>query len=251
MLFLLTNDDGIHSRGLRILADSLREIGKISVVAPDRERSAAAHSLTLHRPLRAEQISTGWYSVDGTPTDCINLGVFGLLKRKPDMIISGINRGGNLGDDIMYSGTVAAAVEGCLLEIPSFAISLVVNRGQHYETAASIAELMVKKIRKHGLPHRTFLNVNVPDVAEDKLQGIRITRQGRKQYGETIVERKDPRGGAYYWVGAGEVHVVPIEGCDIEAVADAYVSVTPLHLDMTNYPACDILKGWNLSRAER
>jgi len=246
MVFLLTNDDGINSEGLRALADSLCRSGKIIVVAPDRERSAAAHSLTLHRPLRSEKLSPGWYSVDGTPTDCVHLGVFGLLKKKPDMLISGINKGGNLGDDITYSGTVSAAIEGCLLDIPSFAISLALNRDYHYETAGGIARILVGKISEHGLPRDTFLNVNVPDVHEKELKGIRITRQGRRRYSDTIVQKKDPRNRSYYWIGAGEVHYEPVEGSDIEAVRQNYVSITPLHLDMTDYKTRISLRKWSL-----
>lgn len=242
MIFLLTNDDGIHSRGLKALADGIRDMGDITVVAPDRERSAAGHSLTLHRPLRAHAVASGWYSVDGTPTDCINLGVFGILKKKPDLIISGINMGGNLGDDLTYSGTVSAAVEGCLLEIPSFAISLVVNNGDHFDTAAGIAATVAEKMRRDGLTPRTCLNINVPDVPPDDLKGIRITRQGRKRYGDTIVEKKDPRDKTYYWIGSGEIMVEKGEGTDIEAVLQGYVSVTPLHTDMTDYSAMETLK---------
>jgi 5'-nucleotidase len=150
------------------------------------------------------------------------------------MIISGINKGGNLGDDITYSGTVSAAIEGCLLDIPSFAISLALNRAHHYETAGEIARILVGKIRKHGLPRDTFLNVNVPDVSVKDLKGIRITRQGRRRYSDTIVQEKDPRNRSYYWIGTGEVHYEPVEGSDIEAIRQNYVSITPLHLDMTD-----------------
>ena len=243
MLILVTNDDGIHSPGISVLAEHLQALGRVVVVAPDRERSAVGHALTLHAPLRADQLETDRWAISGTPTDCVSLGIHGLLKQRPDLVLSGINRGGNMGDDITYSGTVAAAMEATLMGVPSIAISLAAEQfsaadfGPAAEAAVTIAEM----VAEHGLPPDTFLNVNVP--AGD-LRGIQLTRQGKRIYEDAVVQNRDPRGRLYYWIGAGELSFQDLEGTDFHAVSHGYVSLTPLHLDLTNYAAFDRLRQW-------
>lgn len=247
MLILVTNDDGILSPGLTVLADALSILGRVVVVAPDRERSAIGHSLTLHAPLRAEELKKDFFSVTGTPTDCVNLGIHGLLDAPPDIVVSGINRGGNLGDDVTYSGTVAAAMEATLMDVPAFAISLESPsfNAEDFHNAAQFACYMTKKIISQGLPTDTFLNVNVPVGA---LKGVQLTRQGKRNYTETVEEKIDPRGKKYYWIGGGELGFHDVEGTDFHAVVNQYVSVTPLHLDLTNYRSFDALSAWGLDR---
>lgn len=238
---LVTNDDGIHSPGLKALAGALEEVGELSVIAPDRERSAAGHSLTLHKPLRATEIAPRWYVVDGTPTDCVTLGVMGVLKERPRLVVSGINLGANLGDDITYSGTVSAAVEGTLLGIPAVAISAVEPSQHGLATAAAFAVRLALAVLERGLPRDTLLNVNVP---AGEVRGVAVTRQGKRSYNELIVEKMDPRGKTYYWIGGGEPTWELLGGTDYEAVMEGKISITPLHLDLTNYAAAEALKGW-------
>ena len=245
MLILVTNDDGVHSPGIALLSERLSEIGRVVVVAPDRERSAAGHSLTLHHPLRAEEIRPNVFSVDGTPTDCVTLGIQGLLERRPDLVVSGINRGGNLGDDITYSGTVAAALEATLMGVPAIAISLESRSFQvaDFVPAADFAGSLSLKVFKEGLPADTFLNVNVPAGSP---QGVRLTKQGKRRYGDLVVEKIDPRGRKYYWIGVGELGFEDIEGTDFHAVHRGLISITPLHLDLTNYRSFETLSEWDL-----
>ncbi|MGB7290667.1 MAG: 5'/3'-nucleotidase SurE [Thermodesulfobacteriota bacterium] len=232
---LISNDDGINSEGLHVLADSLKALGEIFVVAPDREQSAASHALSLHRPLRIDEISANIYSVDGTPTDCINVAVNGLLKEnKPNIIVSGINKGENLGDDITYSGTVSAAMEGTLLGIPSIAISVASKQNFLFDTASYYAQLVTKYVILNRLPIGTLLNVNVPNLPKDDIRGIRVTKQGKRVYGEPIVEKIDPRGRKYYWIGGNELRFLSIEDSDLVAVSEGFVSVTPIKLDLTD-----------------
>ncbi|MFQ5988291.1 MAG: 5'/3'-nucleotidase SurE [Candidatus Methylomirabilales bacterium] len=240
---LVTNDDGIHSPGLKALAEALDKIGELYVIAPDRERSAAGHALTLHKPLRATEVAPRWYVVDGTPTDCVTLGVMGMLKEKPDLLVSGINLGANMGDDITYSGTVSAAFEGTLLGIPSFAISAVEPLRQDLGTAAAFATRLARLVLERGLPPDTLLNINVPP---GELNGVEVTRQGKRTYNEVIVEKVDPRGKTYYWIGGGEPTWDRLGGTDYEAVVEGKISITPLHLDLTNYNATDVLKNWEV-----
>lgn len=240
-IILVTNDDGIYSPGLKALAGALEEIGEVYVIAPDRERSAAGHALTLHKPLRATEVAPRWYVVDGTPTDCVTLGVMGMLKEKPDLLASGINLGANLGDDITYSGTVSAAFEGTLLGIPSFAISAVEPLTQDLSAAAAFAARLAVVMLERGLPPDTLLNVNVPP---GELNGVEVTRQGKRSYNELIVEKIDPRGKTYYWIGGGEPTWEHLGGTDYEVVVEGKVSITPLHLDLTNYNATEALKNW-------
>jgi len=235
MRILVSNDDGIRAAGIRALEAALAPLGDVWVVAPDREQSAASHSLSLYRPLRVEQIDERHYAVDGTPTDAVNLGINGIMKVKPDLVVSGINHGGNLGDDVTYSGTVSAAMEGTLLGIPSIAVSLVSRQASDFSVAAAFAARLAEVVRGRGLPRDTLLNVNVPALSAAELRGYRITRQGKRRYGDAIVEQVDPRGRKYYWIGGDDLGFVPDEGTDCTAVDGGYISVTPLHLDLTNY----------------
>ncbi len=234
-MILVTNDDGVYSPGIQILAKRLRELDSVAIVAPDRERSAAGHSMTLHRPLLIEELKELMYSVNGTPTDCVNIAVKGLLKETPRLVISGINKGPNLGDDVTYSGTVAGAIEGILLGIPSFAISLTAREDFLFAEAAEVAVRAAGQVLEQGLPAGTFLNINVPNLPISEMQGTRITRLGKRIYHQMTVERVDPRGKKYYWIGGGEPDWEREEGTDLDAVDRKYVSITPLHLDMTDY----------------
>ncbi|HWR57403.1 MAG TPA: 5'/3'-nucleotidase SurE [Thermodesulfovibrionales bacterium] len=242
MLILVTNDDGVHSAGLIALFKALKEIGDAYVVAPDRERSAVGHALTLHRPLKVEELRERVYSVNGTPTDAVVLGVNKVLPRKPDLVVSGINRGGNLGDDITYSGTVSAAVEGTILNIPSFAVSVHGDKAFHFETAAFFALTIAKFIIENPMPFDTFLNVNVPNIAKGLVKGLKFTRQGKRVYDNAIQEISSPRGEKHYWIGGGVPYWEHGDDTDINAVEEGYVSVTPIHLDLTDYPALESLK---------
>jgi 5'-nucleotidase len=245
---LVTNDDGIGAPGLRALAEALHVLGPVTVVAPDRERSAAGHSLTLHRPLRAQQVDRNWYSVDGTPTDAVALALKGLLDLPPDLVVAGINEGANLGDDVTYSGTVAAAAEATLDGRPAMAVSLASGgEERHWGTAAHYAVMLAAEVARRGLPAGTLLNVNVPNVPVGVIRGMICTRQARRRYSETIVEKVDPRGKTYYWIGGGPPDWEAGEGTDYHAVQSGAVSVTPLHLDLTNYGALEALRAWDLS----
>lgn len=248
MHILVTNDDGVRAPGITFLAEALRSVGEVTVVAPDREMSAVGHALTLHHPLRATEIGPGVFAVEGTPTDCVSLGVHRLLTRRPDLVVSGINRGGNLGDDITYSGTVSAAMEANLMGFPAFAISLVAS-GQdgNYATAAQFAAQLARNILAKGLPADTFLNVNIPDLPADEVQGIAITTQGKRNYGGEIVVNTDPRGRHYFWIGSSEPDFRDVAGTDYFAVSRGQISITPLHLDLTNYASLEALKKWQLS----
>ena len=244
---LVTNDDGIHSEGITILARALQEIGDVFVVAPDRERTAVAHSITLHRPLRVEKIRKNAYAVDGTPADCVHLGLSLFLPGRPHLVVAGLNKGGNLGDDVTYSGTVSAAFEGTLLGIPSFAISLVSRSHFKFHPAARFAVRLARQVAKKGLPGNTLLNVNVPNVTEKEIKSYKITRQGRWTHdGGGVVEKVDPRGRKYYWIGEGPLSFDQKGDTDFKAVSDSYISITPLHLDLTNYASIRQLKKWKL-----
>jgi len=245
LLILVTNDDGIESPGLMAIAQSLSGLGQVVVVAPDRERSAVGHSLTLHSPLRAEEIRSGQFAVDGTPTDCVNLGIHGLLSKRPSLVVSGINKGGNMGDDVTYSGTVSAAMEATMMGVPAFAISLESRsfKAEDFVIAARFAAELAEIVLQRGLPADTFLNVNVPAAAPS---GVRLPRQGRRRYGDVVVEKIDPRGRKYYWLGAGEPDFQDIEGTDFHAVHRGFISITPLHLDLTNNRSFQILTTWGL-----
>ena len=244
---LVTNDDGIHSRGLLQLAKALREVGEIWIVAPDREKSAIAHSLTLHRPLRVERVRKTLYAIDGTPADCIHLAVHAILPERPHLIVSGINKGGNLGDDVTYSGTVSAAFEGTLLGIPSFAISLAARGRFKFQPAARFAVRVARSVLKNGLPKDTLLNVNIPNLDEKAIRNYKITTQGRWIHnGSAVIEKTDPRGKKYYWIGGGQLVFDERGDTDFEAVSKGFISITPLHLDLTHYPSIPLLKKWKL-----
>jgi 5'-nucleotidase len=246
-MILVTNDDGIHSKGIIVLAKALQEIGDVFVVAPDSEKSAIAHSLTLHRPLRVEKIKKNFYAVDGTPADCIHLGVNTILPKRPQLIVSGINKGGNLGDDVIYSGTVSAAFEGTLLGIHSFAISLVSRSQFKFDVAARFALKVARYIIKQGLPKNTFLNINVPNLDEGEIKSYKITQQGRLIHnGDGVIEKMDPRGRKYYWIGGGQLIFDKGRNTDVEAVSKSYISITPLNLDLTNYSSIRELKKWRI-----
>jgi 5'-nucleotidase len=241
-MILVTNDDGVYSPGLQVLAKRLRELDAVVIVAPDRERSAAGHSMTLHRPLLIEEIRESVYSVNGTPTDCVNIAVKGLIKESPRLVVSGINKGPNLGDDVTYSGTVAGAIEGTLLGIPSFAVSLAAREDFRFAEAAEVAFRTAVQVFEQGMPQGTLLNINVPNLPFSAIQGTLITRLGKRIYHQMTVERVDPRGKKYYWIGGGEPDWERGEGTDLDAVDRRMVSVTPLHLDLTDYASFDILK---------
>jgi len=235
MNILLCNDDGIQSEGLAALENVLRKVGDIFTVAPDRAQSSMSHALTLHRPLRVYELAPRRLAVDGTPVDCVKLSLTGLLPTKPNLVVSGINKGPNLGDDIIYSGTVSAAIEGALLGIPAIAISLVTFKDFDFRAAAEFTALLVEQIAARGIPPKTLLNVNVPSCAKSEIKGWRVTRMGKRHYSENIVERVDPRGGKYYWIGGDDLGFADEEGTDCKAVAEDYVSVTPLQVDLTDY----------------
>jgi 5'-nucleotidase len=245
VLILVTNDDGIHSPGLTTLAEQLARIARVVVVAPDRERSAVGHSLTLHSPLRAEEIRPGWFAVDGTPTDCVNLGIHGLLDTRPSLVVSGINKGGNMGDDVTYSGTVSAAMEATLMGVPAFAVSLAGNSfaAADFAFAAEFSRRLSRRIFERSLPPDTLLNVNVPP---GKPAGVELTRQGKRNYSEVIVPKTDPRGRLYYWIGGGDLGFENVPGTDFHAVHGGAISITPLHLDLTNYRSFAALATWQL-----
>jgi len=247
MNILISNDDGIHARGLRVLADALSSLGEVWVVAPDRERSASSHALTLNRPLRVTKVAPTWFTVDGTPTDCVALALMGMIKQKFDLVASGINIGGNMGDDVTYSGTVSAAFEATLLGYPAFALSVVAQRRVNFTAAGRVAVMVAELITQHGLPRNTMLNVNVPNCRPSAIKGVAITQQGRRRYGDIIVRKVDPRGKAYYWIGGAAHKWERLEDTDYDAVTSGWISVTPLHLDLTNHRAIDELKARRLS----
>ena len=240
-VILVTNDDGIHAAGLSALAEALVPLGEVYVVAPDRDQSAVDHALTLHRPLRVDRAGERRFSVNGTPSDCVNLGVLGLLPEPPVLVVSGINHGSNLGDDVTYSGTVSAAMEGTLLGVPSVAFSLAEGDAGGFESARRIAELVAARVLVEGLPAKTLLNVNVP---RGEVRGIRMTRLGHRVYREKVVEEVDPRGRPYYWVGAGPPEWEQDDASDIAAVDAGCASVTPLHLDLTHFGALGRMSDW-------
>ncbi len=244
---LLSNDDGISSEGLHTHYESVRPLGEVIVVAPDREQSAAGHSLSLHRPLRINARGDDWYAVDGTPTDCVNLALNGFLKdRPPDIVLSGINKGGNLGDDITYSGTVAAAMEATLIGYPAVALSLVYEEGEpfRFELAGQFARRIAEEVLNRGLTKGILLNVNVPNIQAGECRGVRVTKQGKRIYGDAIVEKIDPRGREYYWIGGNGLNWVRETNTDFDAVANRSISVTPVRLDLTDFDSMDELRRW-------
>ncbi len=249
---LISNDDGVYAKGINVLADALSQVAHLDVFAPDRNRSGASNSLTLSAPLRIKKVNNGFFSVEGTPTDCVHVAITGLMKKMPDMVVSGINAGSNLGDDVWYSGTVAAAMEGRFLGLPAIAISLVGDHCQYYETAGHVACDLVQHLIKEPLPVGTILNVNVPDVPLDHLQGYEVTRLGTRHQAEPTIKQVDPRGHAIYWVGPAGAEQDAGIGTDFYAVRQGKVSITPLRIDLTHYEAFDGLSSWvnRLSRGQ-
>jgi len=244
MRILLSNDDGYFAPGLAALARALAPLADITVVAPERDRSGASNSLTLDRPLMLRQEPGGFYYVNGTPTDCVHLAVTGMLDHTPDMVISGINHGANMGDDTIYSGTVAAATEGYLLGVPSIAVSLANHNAQPFDTAARVVVELVQRIQAQPPTEPMLLNVNVPDRAWADLGGIRVTRLGKRHKAESVVKTTNPRGQTVYWVGAAGGAQDAGEGTDFHAVANGFVSITPLQMDLTRFGQMDSVSVW-------
>ncbi len=244
MRILISNDDGVMAPGIHALANALSSIAEIDVIAPDRNRSGASNSLTLAHPLRVRRLDNGFHSVEGTPTDCVHLALTGYFDTTMDIVVSGINDGANLGDDILYSGTVAAAMEGRFLGLPAIAISMVGLNIKHYDTAAAIARQLVLKLLTHSLPSQTILNVNVPDLPLSEIKGMEVTRLGSRHRAEPMVKAADPRGRSIYWVGPPGAEADAGPGTDFHAVSHARVSITPLHLDMTHYKIFDQVATW-------
>lgn len=244
MHLLLSNDDGIHSEGLKVLADALSPLGKITVVAPNRDHSASSNSLTLDAPIRAYSISENWYSVEGTPTDCVHLAITGLIEDEPDIVIAGINLGANLGDDVIYSGTVAAAMEGRFLGLPAVAISVTSRRPSDLQACAAVSYEIISRLLTIELPQDLIINVNIPDISKQEIQGMKTTRLGSRHKAEPVIKSSDPRGKPIYWVGAAGPEQDAGPGTDFHAIKSGYVSVSPLHLDLTHYKAMRPVEEW-------
>lgn len=244
MNILVTNDDGIASPGLHILARMMRKLGTVYVVAPEREQGAVGHALTLHKPLRMSQVRKQVFAVSGTPSDCVTLAVRQVLPAPPSLVVSGINRGLNLGDDVTYSGTVSAALEGALLGLPSIAVSLEGRDSFRFPVAALYALRIARAVLRYGLPEETLLNVNVPDRPRQSVAGVKITCLSRRRFLDPVVEKVDPRGRKYYWIAGTRVSWERHKDSDYEAVRRGMVSITPIHLDMTNYGAMARLRSW-------
>lgn len=253
MNILITNDDGVHAPGLMVLKAALDKIGHVFVVAPDRPRSACGHSITLHKPLRAEKVKlrdgSVAFSSNGTPSDCISLALLGMLDEPVDLVVSGINHGPNLGWDLTYSGTVSAAMEAAISGVASFAIS-VTTYSSHidYGIAAGLAADVARILEHNKLPESTLLNVNVPDLPASDIKGIQITRQGKRRYSGQLEKRTDPMGRDYYWLGGDLPEDTLEEGTDVHAIAEGWVSVTPVHLDLTDYGSMDAVRSWGIEQ---
>lgn len=246
MNILCTNDDGYLAGGIRILATAARAYGSVTIVAPDREQSATSHSLTMHHPLRARRTTDGTYVVDGTPTDCVLLAVNALLPQRPDIVVSGVNHGANMGEDVLYSGTVAAAMEATVLGIPAVAFSYT-GHSEELEGWEPVVEAILGRIlARKELPRQTLFNVNLPAIAPSEVKGIRVTHLGRRRYSDSIARGNDPMGREYFWIGGGVASWEGNADSDFGAVDDGYVSLTPLHLDLTNYALLEEIRGWDL-----
>lgn len=244
MRILLSNDDGVHAKGMQVLQQALSQIAEVTTVGPDRNCSGASNSLTLINPLRVQQMENGFLSVNGTPTDCVHLAISQLLDFTPDLVVAGINHGANLGDDVLYSGTVAAATEGRHLGLPAIAVSLAGREEDHFATAAYVTVQVIKKLKSHPLPADQILNINVPAVSIDQLKGIQVTRLGRRHKAETMTSATDPWGRKIYWYGSLGPELDAGEGTDFHAVANGFASVTPLQIDMSAYKSMDTLRQW-------
>jgi 5'-nucleotidase len=244
---LVTNDDGYLSEGIRTLAKAARGLGEVRVVAPDREQSATSHSLTLHNPLRVKQRGEGVQAVDGTPTDCVILALGALLEHRPDVVLSGINHGPNLGDDVLYSGTVAAAMEATILGVPAVAVSLADREEASMAAWGGVVARLLERLLRADLPKETLLNVNLPPVAPEQVAGVRVTTLGRREYVGSLTRAQDPNGREYFWIGGGESRWWGGPDSDFRAIHENFISVTPLHLDLTNFALLQDLSGWDLS----
>lgn len=244
MRILVSNDDGVSAPGIFVLANTLASIADIDVIAPDRNRSGASNSLTLSHPLRVKRLDNGYHSVEGTPTDCVHIALTGYFDTMADMVVTGINDGANLGDDVLYSGTVAGAMEGRFLGLPAIAVSMVGSNIKHYDTAAAIVRQLVLKLKTHALPSQTIFNVNVPNLPLDEIKGIEVTRLGSRHRAEPMIKEHDPRGRPIYWVGPPGAESDSGPGTDFYAVNKGCVSITPLHLDMTHYKIFDQVVTW-------
>lgn len=245
MKILVSNDDGYLAPGIEALAHELQRIAtEVTIVAPERNRSGASSSLTLESPLRAYPYGESHFYVDGTPTDCVHLAITGLLESEPDIVVSGINYGANLGDDVIYSGTVAAAIEGRFLGLPALAISLVGHEGKHFDTAAQITKQLVLELQNQSIPADSILNINVPDLPLQSIKGIQVTRLGNRHKSEPVIKSKDPRGNPIYWIGPAGPEADAGEGTDFWAVKNGYVSVTPIHIDLTQHDMINPLSEW-------
>ncbi len=247
MHILISNDDGLYAPGIRLLAEKLAALcERVTIVAPDRDRSGASNSLTLDQPIRVEQQDDNRFKVFGTPTDCVHIAITGLLGDEPDMVVSGINHGANLGDDVLYSGTVAAAMEGRFLGLPAMAVSLVYGKGgpRHYDSAAQAASILMRQLVREPLPADTILNVNVPDLPWDEIRGFETTRLGHRHRSEHVIPLEDPRGRSFFWIGPPGDESDSGPGTDFQAVRNGYVSVTPIHVDLTRYQALDQVSQW-------
>jgi len=248
MRILCTNDDGYLALGLQVLAEAARCHGEVSVVAPDREQSATSHSITLHHPLRARRATDGATVVDGTPTDCVILAVNGFLERRPDVCLSGVNHGPNMGEDVLYSGTVAAAMEATVIGIPSVALSYTGDNFEDIEAwRETIRDLLASILARDAFPDHTLLNVNLPAIPPEELEGVRVTSLGRRRYSDSLTRDRDPSGREYFWIGGGVSRWQGREDSDFRAVEEGYISVTPLHLDLTNYELLEEIRAWELS----
>jgi 5'-nucleotidase len=247
MRLLCTNDDGFLATGLRVLASAARTLGSVTVVAPDREQSATSNSLTIHRPLRSRRTSDGTLVVDGTPTDCVILAVNALLEHRPDFCFSGVNHGSNMGEDVLYSGTVAAAMEATVLGVPAAAISYT---GDDFESIerweSTLGRLLRSLVSSRSLPDATLLNVNLPPVEPEEVLGVRVTSLGQRRYSDSLTRAFDPSGKEYFWIGGGERTWKGSENSDFRAIEEGFISVTPLHLDLTNYRLLEEIRGWDL-----
>jgi 5'-nucleotidase len=246
MHVLVSNDDGVDAPGIRILADRLQELGEVTVVAPDRDRSGASNSLTLDQPVRVTRMDNGYFRVAGTPTDCVHLALAGMLEAEPDIVVSGINNSANLGDDVIYSGTVSAAMEGRFLGLPAIAVSLASrdHRGEHFQSAAQAVLMLTRRLLVDPLPADTILNVNVPDLPWDDIQGFEVTRLGKRHRSAPCIAQTDPRGRPIWWIGPAGEAADAGPGTDFDAVARGFVSVTPIHVDLTRFQALEKVASW-------
>lgn len=245
MRYLISNDDGIHARGIQVLARRMRQLGEVTIVAPEKNHSGASNSLTLGDPIRVKEIDEMTFRVSGTPTDCVHLALTGLVEEDPDMVISGINFGANLGDDVIYSGTVAAAIEGRFLGLPAIAVSLVYDdRPQYFETAAEAVAMIVGRLKQDPLPADTILNVNVPDIPWNDVKGFEVTRLGHRHRAEDSVKMYDPQGRPLFWIGPSGPGRDAGPGTDFNAVDRGFISITPIHVDLTRYQALEQVSQW-------